>query len=98
MLENNCSRDLGKSQVLGQLDEQLEEEIKQEILLTVKKAQKQKSDIFNFGEMVNMADKHVWKNIETSWEKDIFPETEVHVNVEAIIRRTGMTTKSYINK
>lgn len=48
--------------------------------------------------MVNMADKHVWKNIETSWEKDIFPETEVHVNVEAIIRRTGMTTKSYINK
>ncbi|MFE8065307.1 Ger(x)C family spore germination protein [Priestia aryabhattai] len=98
VLENNCSKDLGKSQVLGQLDEELEEEIKQEVLLTVKKAQKQKSDIFNFGEKVNMADKRVWKNIETSWEKDIFPETEVHVNVQAIIRRTGMTTKSYINK
>ncbi|WP_416435142.1 Ger(x)C family spore germination protein [Priestia megaterium] len=97
VLENNCSMDLGKSQVLGQLNEQLEEEIKQEILLTVKKAQKQKSDIFNFGEMVNIANKHLWKNIETSWEKDIFPETEVHVNVQAIIRRTGMTTKSYTN-
>ncbi len=98
VLENNCSKDLSKSKVLGQLDEQLEEEIKQEVLLTVKKAQKQKSDIFNFGEKVNMADKRVWKNIETSWEKDIFPETEVHVNIQAIIRRTGMTTKSYINK
>ena len=98
VLENNCSKDLGKSQVLDQLDEQLEEEIKQEVLLTVKKVQKQKSDIFNFGEKINMADKHVWKNIETSWEKDIFPQTEVHVNVQAIIRRTGMTTKSYINK
>ncbi|CAH0309244.1 Ger(x)C family spore germination protein [Priestia megaterium] len=98
VLENNCSKDLGKSQVLDQLDEQLEEEIKQEVLLIVKKAQKQKSDIFNFGEKINMADKHVWKNIESSWEKDIFPETEVHVNVQAIIRRTGMTTKSYINK
>ena len=98
VLENNCSKDLGKSQVLGQLDEQLEEEIEQEVVLTVKKAQKQKSDIFNFGEKINMADKHVWKNIESSWEKDIFPETEVHVNVQAIIRRTGMTTKSYLNK
>ncbi|WP_377520433.1 Ger(x)C family spore germination protein [Priestia megaterium] len=98
VLENNCSKDLGKSQVLGQLDEQLEEEIKQEVLLTVKKAQKQKNDIFNFGEKINMADKHVWKNIESSWEKDIFPKTEVHVNVQAIIRRTGMTTKSYLNK
>ncbi|WP_420329705.1 Ger(x)C family spore germination C-terminal domain-containing protein [Priestia aryabhattai] len=45
-----------------------------------------------------MANKHVWNNINHSWEKDIFPETEVHVNVQAIIRRTGMTTKSYINK
>ncbi|MDH2363358.1 Ger(x)C family spore germination protein [Priestia megaterium] len=98
VLENNCSKDLGKSKVLGQLDEQLEEEIKQEVLLTVKRAQKQKSDIFNFGEKVNMADKRIWKNIETSWEKDIFPETEVYVNVQAIIRRTGMTTKSYLNK
>ncbi|MFP7295518.1 Ger(x)C family spore germination protein [Bacillus safensis] len=98
VLENNCSKDLSKSQVLGQLDEQLEEEIKQEVLLTVKQTKKQKSDIFNFGEQINIADKHVWKNIETSWEKDIFPETEVHVNVQAIIRRTGMTTKSYINK
>lgn len=98
VLENNCSIDLAKSQALGQLDEQLEEEIKQEILLAVKKAQKQKSDIFNFGETVNIANKHVWNNINNSWEKDIFPETEVHVNVQAIIRRTGMTTKSYINK
>ncbi|MEW4263191.1 Ger(x)C family spore germination protein [Priestia megaterium] len=98
VLENNCSIDLAKSQALGQLDEQLEEEIKQEILLAVKKAQKQKSDIFNFGETVNIANKHVWNNINHSWEKDIFPETEVHVNVQAIIRRTGMTTKSYINK
>jgi spore germination protein KC len=98
VLENNCSIDLAKSQALGQLDEQLEEEIKQEILLAVKKAQKQKSDIFNFGETVNIANKHVWNNIHNSWEKDIFPETEVHVNVQAIIRRTGMTTKSYINK
>ena len=98
VLENNCSIDLAKSQALGQLDEQLEEEIKQEILLTVKKAQKQKSDIFNFGETVNIANKHVWNNIHNSWEKDIFPKTEVHVNVQAIIRRTGMTTKSYINK
>ncbi|WP_019394513.1 Ger(x)C family spore germination protein [Priestia filamentosa] len=94
VLENNCSKDLGNSKVLAKLDEQVEEEIKKEILLTVKKAQKQKSDIFNFGEQINIANKHVWKNIEPSWQKEIFPQTEVHVNVQAILRRTGLITRS----
>ncbi|KAB2495137.1 Ger(x)C family spore germination protein [Priestia endophytica] len=94
VLENNCSKDLGNSKVLAKLDEEVEEEIKKEILLTVEKAQKQKSDIFNFGEQINIANKHVWKNIESSWQKEIFPQTEVHVNVQAIIRRTGLITRS----
>ncbi|WRU97585.1 Ger(x)C family spore germination protein [Priestia filamentosa] len=94
VLENNCDKDLGKSKVLAKLDEEVEEEIKKEILLTVEKAQKQKSDIFNFGEQINIANKHVWKNIEPSWQKEIFPQTEVHVNVQAIIRRTGLITRS----
>lgn len=95
VLENNCSMDLGKSKNLGQLDEKLEEKIKKELLLAIKTAQKEKSDIFHFGNKVNTADKKLWKEIETTWEDKIFPKIEVHVKVQAIIRRTGMITKSY---
>ncbi|MXQ55982.1 Ger(x)C family spore germination protein [Shimazuella alba] len=95
ILENNCSLDLGKSINLDQLDEKLEEEIKIELLQAIKTAQKEKSDLFRFGEKINTTDKKLWKKIETAWENDIFPKTEIHVNVQAIIRRTGMITKSY---
>jgi spore germination protein KC len=95
VLENNCSMDLGKSINLDQLDEKLEEEIKNELLQAIKAAQKEKSDIFRFGDNINITDKKLWKKIETTWENDIFPKTEVHVKVQAIIRRTGMITKSY---
>jgi spore germination protein KC len=95
VLENNCSMDLGKSINLDQLDEKLEDEIKEELLEAIKTAQKEKSDIFRFGDHINTTDKKLWKKIETTWENDIFPKSEVHVNVQAIIRRTGMITKSY---
>jgi spore germination protein KC len=44
---------------------------------------------------VNIADKKIWKKIEDKWEDEIFPETEINVSVQSIIRRTGMSTKSY---
>jgi spore germination protein KC len=95
VLENNCSLDLGKSRNLDQLDEKLEAKIKKEVLQAIKTAQKEKSDIFGFSDDVNIADKKLWKKIETTWENNIFPKTEVRVQVQAILRRTGMTTKSY---
>ncbi|MGM0879316.1 MAG: Ger(x)C family spore germination C-terminal domain-containing protein [Bacillota bacterium] len=38
----------------------------------------------------------MWKKIKKKWDDEIFPETEVNVNVEAFIRRSGLRTKPYI--
>lgn len=94
--ETECSIDLNNSNVFEQLEAQLEEEIKEEIVAAVEVTKKEKSDIFEFGKYINIKDKKLWKKIEKKWEEEIFPETEIIVDVDAAIRRTGMRTKSYI--
>ncbi|WP_157827525.1 Ger(x)C family spore germination protein [Niallia nealsonii] len=82
--------DLSQSKKIEQLEEKMEKEIKEEIQLTVKMAQEEKSDFLGFGEYVNIKDKKLWKKISDTWDEEVFPETKVSINVDAYIRRTGM--------
>jgi spore germination protein KC len=94
--EIHCSIDLSKNKTIEELEEKLNKEIKEEIMASVKAVQEGKSDIFDFGEYVNIADKKLWKEIENKWDEEIFPETEVKVKVQAAIRRTGLRVNQYI--
>ncbi|RBW69007.1 Ger(x)C family spore germination protein [Bacillus taeanensis] len=95
--EVHCGIDLDKPETINKLEKELEKETKEEIMMAVKAAQEEKSDIFQFSEVVNRADPKEWNKIEKKWEEEIFPELEVKVDVRAFIRRTGMRTKSYLS-
>lgn len=94
--ETQCAIDLGKHQTIEKLEKQLEKELKGEMMMAIKTAKKQKADIFRFGEYVNLEDRKLWKKIKGKWDDEIFPETEINVNVDSFIRRSGLRTKSYI--
>jgi spore germination protein KC len=94
--EVQCPIDLGKHESIEELEKQMEKEIKEEIMMALEATKEQKTDIFRFGEYVNREDPKLWKKIKKKWDDDIFPETEVNVNVEAFIRRSGQRTKPYI--
>jgi spore germination protein KC len=94
--EVQCPIDLGKHESIEELEKQMEKEIKEEIMMALEAAKEQKTDIFRFGEYVNREDPKLWKKIKKKWDDEIFPETEVNVNVEAFIRRSGQRTKPYI--
>lgn len=94
--EVHCSMDLGKYENFEELEKQLEKEIKEEIMMALEAAKEEKSDIFSFGEYINREDPKLWKKIEKKWNDEIFPETEVKVEVLAFIRRSGLRTKPYI--
>jgi len=84
--------DLSKTEKIEQLEKKVEKEIKDEIRLTVKMAQEEKSEFLGFREYVNIKDKKLWKTISTSWDEEVFPNTKININVDAFIRRTGMRT------
>lgn len=94
--ETQCNLPLEKNKTIIELEKQLSEEIKGEVLKTMKTAQDRKIDVFGFGNNINIEDKKYWKKIESTWEDEIFPETEININVLTTIRRTGMRINSYI--
>ncbi|MFP3123407.1 Ger(x)C family spore germination protein [Ectobacillus funiculus] len=94
--EVHCPIDLAKHESIEKLEKQMRKEIKSEVVLAVKDAKEQKSDIFRFSEYINRKSPKVWKKIEKKWDDEIFPETEVNINVQAFIRRSGLRTKPYI--
>lgn len=94
--EVHCPIDLGKHESIEKLEKLMEKEIKEEIMMAIEAAKEQKSDIFGLGEYINREDPKLWKKIKKKWDDEIFPETEVKVNVEAFIRRSGLRTKPYI--
>ncbi|MBT2733684.1 Ger(x)C family spore germination protein [Bacillus sp. ISL-7] len=94
--EVHCPIDLGKHTSIEKLENQMEKEIKDEMMMALKDAKKQKTDIFRFGEYINRENPKLWKKIKKKWNDEIFPETEINVNVQAFIRRSGLRTKPYI--
>ncbi|MDR4947504.1 Ger(x)C family spore germination protein [Neobacillus cucumis] len=96
--EVHCPIDLSKHTSIEKLENQMEKEIKEEVMMAVKEAKKQKTDIFRFSEYINRENPKLWKEIKKKWNNEIFPETKINVNVKAFIRRSGLRTKSYIKK
>lgn len=94
--EVHCPIDLSKHTSIEKLENQMEKEIKEEVMMAVKEAKKQKTDIFRFSEYINRENPKLWKEIKKKWNDEIFPETKINVNVKAFIRRSGLRTKSYI--
>ncbi|MEW9698634.1 Ger(x)C family spore germination protein [Paenibacillus sp. SI8] len=96
--EVNCPINLSDPNELAKLEMAWSEETKKEILAAVKAAQSEKSDIFGFGEAINRQEKKVWMKIKKDWKKDLFANSQVHVNVESFIRHSGMRTIPYLLK
>ena len=87
--------DLTNPHVMNDIEEELEKELKKEIEDAVLHAQKNKSDIFGFGEVVHQSYPKEWKKIKKDWHDVSFPELEVDVKVDTFIRRTGLRNKTY---
>jgi spore germination protein KC len=89
--------DLTNPHVLMNIEKAVEKEIKKEIHDAVQRAQKNKSDIFGFGEAVHRSEPKTWKQLKHDWNDVYFPELEVDVTVDAFVRRTGLRSKSYLS-
>ncbi|MET1014455.1 MAG: Ger(x)C family spore germination protein [Paenisporosarcina sp.] len=83
--------------VILEIEKVLEKEIKKELEETVMRTQQNKSDIFGFGEVVHRSDPEKWKKMKSDWNDAYFPNLKVNVKVEAFVRRTGLTTNSYLS-
>lgn len=91
--------DLTNPHVLLKIEKEVEKEIKKEITIAVKQAQKNKADIFGFGDALHRTNPKEWKKMADKWNDVYFPEVTTDIVVDAFIRRTGLRNNPHqVNK
>ncbi|RRN67020.1 Ger(x)C family spore germination protein [Peribacillus simplex] len=88
---------LNSPHVLIDIEKKLAKNLKKEMEDAIVRAQKNKSDIFGFGEIMHESHPKVWKKLEKDWDDVTFPKLEAQVQVETFIRRTGLRNKPYLS-
>jgi len=88
---------LTDTHVLIDIEKKLAKDLKKEMEDAVVRAQKNKADIFGFGEIMHENHPKEWKKIENNWDEVSFPKLEVDVQVETFIRRTGLRNKPFLS-
>ncbi len=89
--ENAAGVDTSDPKVIELLERELAATVAERVLQIAEKVQKEfRSDVFGFGEAVRRTNPRMWESIKDDWD-NIFPEVEIEVNVEAFIRRTGLS-------
>ena len=95
--EVNVPLNLTDTHVLIDIEKKLAKDLKKEMEDAIVRAQKNKSDIFGFGEIMHEYHPKEWKKLEKNWDDVSFPKLEVDVQVETFIRRTGLRNKPFLS-
>ncbi|MFE4046779.1 Ger(x)C family spore germination protein [Priestia sp. YIM B13490] len=89
--------DITNPKVIRKIELSLRKEIKKELEKAIKHAQKEKADIFGFGEVIHRSRPNEWKKLKPRWSDVYFSKLNVDVTVEAYVRRAGLRNKSYLS-
>jgi spore germination protein KC len=89
--------DITNPKVITKIEQALRKEIKKELQKAIEYAQKDKADIFGFGEVVHRTRPNQWKKLEPEWSNLYFPKLNVDITVEAYVRRAGLRNKSFLS-
>ncbi|MFE5317065.1 Ger(x)C family spore germination protein [Paenibacillus sp. NPDC056579] len=92
-----CKIDVTKSGTIDELEKRIEEKVKMNSRLSIKKAQKLNSDIFGFGSSFHLNYPSYWDKIEQNWDR-YFQHLPVHLEVEITIKRLGTIGEPLQNK
>jgi spore germination protein KC len=89
--------DITNPKVITEIEQSVRKEIKKELKIAIERAQKNKTDIFGFGEVVHRSRPNQWKKIKSEWSDVYFPKLKVDITVEAYVRRAGLRNKSFLS-
>ncbi|WP_027086800.1 Ger(x)C family spore germination protein [Cohnella panacarvi] len=95
LLETNCPLDLNKPNTIDAMEEQLEKKIAADIEESWRAVKKLKTDVVGFADRIHRKYPKEWKKLASNWEAT-FLQIEIRPEVDITIKRTGLSTKSYM--
>lgn len=92
--ELECKRDLSNDKVIEEIISESEKELKKTIEAALNLARSNKTDIFGFGNKIYKQNYKYWYEIKESWDDEIFPNTQIIIDVKTEIEGRGSINKS----
>jgi spore germination protein KC len=89
--------DITNPKVITKIEQSLRKEIKKELKKAIERAQKNKTDIIGFGEVVHRTRPNQFKKLKMEWNDVYFPKLDVDITVETYVRRAGLRNKSFLS-
>ncbi|MFE4046738.1 Ger(x)C family spore germination protein [Priestia sp. YIM B13490] len=89
--------DITNPKLIKEIEQSISKEIKKELGTAVERAQKNKTDILGFGEVVHRFRPKQFKRVKQEWNDVYFPKLNVDMTVEAYVRRAGLRNKSFLS-
>lgn len=87
--EFDSSLNLTDNNLIVEIQKQVENNLKEYIQAALSLAQKNKTDIFGFGQMFYKKNPQHWKEIKDKWDDELFSNIEVEMNVEVDLKVKG---------
>ncbi|HBT47079.1 MAG TPA: hypothetical protein DEA73_04225 [Peptococcaceae bacterium] len=94
LLEQQCTHDFTTPEALQALEDRAATFIAAEIRSALEQAQEAGADVFGFGGALYRKEPRLWKELHNRWREE-FSELPVTVQVEAKMRRTGLTSRPW---
>ncbi len=88
--ESHCRKDLRQPEVMEELAAYQAAEIAKEVEAALTRAETMRADVFGFGAALHRKKPELWHQVKDRWP-EVWPALAVDVQVEARLRRTGLT-------
>ncbi|GAB6255322.1 Ger(x)C family spore germination protein [Peribacillus sp. NPDC055009] len=94
MMQTSCELDLSDPKLLIEFEKKVENDLKKQIKKTISITQKERSDIFGFGDALSRTNPDYWRKHKNNWD-DLFSEAEISMKVNVDIINSGMRMEPY---
>lgn len=95
ILETLVPVNLADADQINRIEKLIEHSIWKELTAAVRNMKERKTDVFGFGEQFERNYPKDWRKLEADWFSVHFPQLDVSVEVNAIIRTAGLRIKPF---
>ncbi|WP_249597886.1 Ger(x)C family spore germination protein [Peribacillus frigoritolerans] len=97
LLETSCEINLSDPRVLKKFEKKMENVLKKQIKRTISITQKEKSDIFGFGDALSRTNPVYWRQNKKNWD-NLYSDAQVSLKVHVNIINSGLRMEPYESK
>lgn len=91
MFKMDTEEKIMDNRTIKKIEEQIEKVLEEEIIMTIEKIQKEfNADVIEVEDYLRKFKPDLWESVKDDWD-EVFPKINITVNVDAKLRRVGMT-------